>query len=208
VSCPARVLRQDRVPAIIARARANPSICLIFCDEKEEAAPAVAHRMTTQGYTNVKVLSGGLTAVARRSPLLLDGEVPGRMLEEPSPGKGGAMAASSRAGGGRTARGASRHGSVGSRSRAAHGSGGAARETPTREAIAAAADSPVRAPRSPHMARSAYETTMGSAGSSPSAAASKFDREALVRRGIADRSGAGAASLLGMSVHDRPTPRH
>lgn len=202
-SCPARLLRQDRVPRIVARARANPSICLIFCDENEEAAPAVAHRMTTQGYANVKVLSGGVRAVARRSPLLLDGSVPERMLEDHSPAKARTTG---------TAPGRATAGSTSSR-RAMPGSRRAA-PSPASPTRAARAPRPSPAIREAAPAVGGEPSMAGGAGPRGGALGSRepprgaaFDREALVRRGVSDRSGAGAASLLGMSVHDRPSPR-
>ena len=85
-------VRQDRIPSAIARLRTRPAVRLVLYDEGEEAAPGVAHRFCTRGFPNVQVLSGGLRAVAMRSPLLVDGEVPAWLLEAPSPSREGARA--------------------------------------------------------------------------------------------------------------------
>jgi rhodanese-related sulfurtransferase len=73
-SCPALLLRQDKMPRVLARLRTRPEIAVVLYDDKEDDAPAVAHMLITRGFLNVKVLSGGLFHLGERYPILIDGE--------------------------------------------------------------------------------------------------------------------------------------
>ncbi|KAA0154405.1 hypothetical protein FNF27_00049 [Cafeteria roenbergensis] len=184
--CSALDIRQERIPREIAQLRGRPTAKLVLYDEGEEAAPDVAHRFTTRGFTNVFVLSGGLRAVARRSPLLIDGPVPDWLVEAVSPSKPG-TAASARSGAPHSAASTARPGRGG---RAAAG-------PPSRAArsSAAAAPAPARPP---------LPAGMFTPDADPVATAAEA-RHATAMRGLSGRSGSAAAALIGMPTHG-PSP--
>lgn len=49
---------------------------IVVYDDRETVAPSLAGRLVERGYENVFMLTGGLRAMAKKYPLVIDGEIP------------------------------------------------------------------------------------------------------------------------------------
>lgn len=86
ISFPAILLNQDRMTKEVFAYRNRADAIIVLYADTDALASDVAHRLTTRGFTNVRVLSGGLRAVALRYPLLIDGIVPEHVMASPRAG--------------------------------------------------------------------------------------------------------------------------
>eukprot|EP01138_Halocafeteria_seosinensis_P001910 gb/GECG01001956.1/.p1 GENE.gb/GECG01001956.1/~~gb/GECG01001956.1/.p1 ORF type:complete len:285 (+),score=27.77 gb/GECG01001956.1/:1-855(+) len=87
INFPAILLNRDKIDYQIMQYKNKPDCCIVIYDENESVAPSVAGKLVERGYENVYLLTGGLRVVAKKYPLLIDGEIPEGLVpsEDSSP---------------------------------------------------------------------------------------------------------------------------
>ena len=113
VSYPAPRISQDRITPQLFSYKNKADTMIIVYDDDEKIAAGVATLFVRKGWENVYLMSGGLKIAAAKFPLMVDGDLPERLVSPSKPTGRGSVTSRSSVGGGRRSGASVRSGRTG-----------------------------------------------------------------------------------------------